>query len=103
MQDKPMTSVQTIRMGFLDSDDRLLLDFVFKDNIETVLITRRITRRMIVGLAQTLGTSSAIMERVPASHKTDMLIWEHLTALQPESGGGSAAVPEPAGLPRKPA
>ncbi len=86
-----MTSVTTIRMGFLDSDDRLLVDFVCPDRVFTLQITRRITRRMIRGLAQILATPNEVMSRVPTTHKIDMLIWEHLSALQPSS---DAAAPD---------
>jgi hypothetical protein len=94
-----MTSVSTIRMGFLESDDRLLLDFVYPDETMTLLITRRITRRMIQGLAQMLANSNAAMARVPASHKTEMLIWEHLSARQ--LGEGCDAGPAAEQPPRK--
>jgi hypothetical protein len=69
-------------MGFLEIDDRLLVDFVYPDRTQTLLITRRITRRIIRGLAQILAQSSAVMARVPLSHKSDVLVWEHLSALQ---------------------
>jgi hypothetical protein len=89
-----MTSASTIRMGFLEPDDRLLLDFVYPDETITLLITRRIARRMIQGLAQMLANADAAMARVPASHKTEMLIWEHLSARQPAMGGGEDAATE---------
>ncbi len=88
-----MSSVTTIRMGFLEQDDRLLVDFVYPASTITVLVTRRITRRMIQGLAQILATSNAAMARVPAPHKTEMLIWEHLSSLHPASGGGEGGGP----------
>lgn len=92
-----MNSVTTIRMGFLEQDDRLLVDFVYPASTVTVLITRRITRRIIQGLAHILATSNAAMARVPAPHKTEMLIWEHLSSLHPansgQSGGGPGGSP----------
>ena len=84
-------SITTIRTGFLESEDRLLVDFVYPDVITTFLVTRRITRRMIQGLAKILASPNATMARVPSTHKTEMLIWEHLSALNPantESAGG---------------
>jgi hypothetical protein len=98
-----MTSVTTIRMGFLDTEDRLLVDFVCPDRVFSMLVTRRITRRMIRGLAQILATPNEMMSRVPTTHKIDMLIWEHLSALQPngnsaapdDSGEAAAALPDP--------
>jgi len=91
-----MTSVKTIRMGFLTAEDRLVMDFVGADHTVTMLVTRRIVRRVIQGLAQILVQSSPVLPRVPASHKTDMLVWEHLSALQPGeevTAGDAAATP----------
>jgi hypothetical protein len=93
-----MSSITSIRMGFLESEDRLLLDFVYTDDILSLQITRRIARRMIHGLAQMLASPTPAMARVPASLKTEMLIWEHLSALNPAGAGGGA---EPAGSPSR--
>jgi hypothetical protein len=81
-----MTSVTTMRMGFLDTEDRLLMDFVYPDQTLSMLVTRRIIRRAIQAIADLLAQSSPVLARVPASHKTDMLVWEHLSALQLEGG-----------------
>jgi hypothetical protein len=89
-QSGEMTSAKTIRMGFLETDDRLLVDFVNAEHTQTMLITRRIARRIIRGVAQLLAQSSAVMARVPVSHKTDVLVWEHLSALQT---GNAATIP----------
>lgn len=90
-----MTSVTTMRMGFLDTEDRLLMDFVYPDQTQSMLGSRRIIRRAIQGIAQVLAQSSPVLARVPASHKTEMLVWEHLSALQLEGGeaGGDQAGP----------
>lgn len=81
-----MTSVKTMCMGFLDAEDRLLMDFVYPDQILSMLATRRIIRRTIQAIADLLAQSSPVLARVPASHKTEMLVWEHLSALQIEGG-----------------
>jgi hypothetical protein len=81
-----MTSVKTMCMGFLDAEDRLLMDFVYPDHTLSMLATRRIIRRAIQAIADVLAQSSPLLARVPASHKTEMLVWEHLSALQPEDG-----------------
>lgn len=91
-----MTSVTTMRMGFLDTEDRLLLDFVYPHHTLSMLGSRRIIRRTIQGIAQVLAQSSPVLARVPASHKTEMLVWEHLSALQLESGEAGEGG-EPAG------
>jgi hypothetical protein len=88
-----MTSISTLRMGYLDNDDRLLLDLVSAEGTLTLLLTRRLTRRMIAGMAQMLSEAGKAMERVPASHRTDMLIWEHLSAQQPAEAGGGESSP----------
>jgi hypothetical protein len=91
-----MTAVKTMRMGFLDTEDRLLMDFVYPDHILSMVVTRRIIRRAIQAIAQVLAQSSPVVARVPASHKTEMLVWEHLSALQPEEAeageGGEPAL-----------
>ena len=87
-----MTSVKTRRLGFLDTEDRLLLDFVYPDHVASMLVTRRIVRRTIQAIAQVLAQSSPVIARVPASHKTEMLVWEHLSALQLEEEAGTAEV-----------
>ena len=84
-----MNSVKTLRMGFLNTDDRLLIDFVHADRTDTMLVTRRILRRIILGMADILARSSPVVARVPASHKSEMLAWEHLSALQPEDQSGA--------------
>ena len=94
-----MTSVSTLRMGFLETEDRLLVDFVYPDQVHSMLVTRRIIRRVIQGIAQVLAQSSPVIARVPASHKTEVLVWEHLSALQPELAEASGAAGEkPAAL-----
>jgi hypothetical protein len=93
-----MNSVKTLRMGFLNTDDRLLIDFVHADRTDTMQVTRRILRRIIHGLANILAQSSPVVARVPASHKSEMLAWEHLSALQPDGKGGDAgeeSAPQP--------
>lgn len=82
-----MNSVKTLRMGFLNTDDRLLIDFVHPDRTETMVVTRRILRRILHGIAEILAKSSPVVAKVPASHKSEMLAWEHISALQPEGGG----------------
>lgn len=99
MLDESMIAPTTIRMGFLDSEDRLLVDFIFPEKSVTLLITRRITRRIIQGLAQILGSSNSKLARVPEQHKTEMLIWEHLSATQPGSGGGDKNADAPDRVP----
>ena len=81
-----MTAVRTMRMGFIDAEDRLLLDFVYPDRAETMLATRRIIRRVILGIARIIEQSSPVLARVPASQQTEILVWEHLSALQIEDG-----------------
>ena len=77
-------------MGFLDAEDRLLLDFVYPDRVESMLVTRRIVRRVILGIAQIIQQSSRVLARVPAIQRTEILVWEHLSALQPESDGAAS-------------
>ena len=92
-----MNSVKTLRMGILNTDDRLLIDFVHADGTDTMLVTRRILRRIILGMADILARSSPVVARVPASHKSEMLAWEHLSALQlegPGGGGGEETPPQ---------
>jgi hypothetical protein len=81
-----MASATTIRTGFLEQEDRLLMDFVYPDEIMTFAVSRRIARRMITGLAQILANPNGVMARIPASHQNEMLIWEHLSALNPATG-----------------
>jgi len=89
-------------MGFLEAEDRLLVDFIHPDRIRSVVVTRRIGRRMIQGLAKILANPNPAMQRVPASHKTEMLIWEHLSAVRPAAEGGGEATGNDA-PPRPPA
>lgn len=90
-----MDSVKTLRMGFLNTDDRLLIDFVRPEQTETMLVTRRILRRILHGIANILAQSSPVVAKVPASHKSEMLAWEHISAVQPEGQGGNAAEETP--------
>ena len=96
-----MTPVLTVKLSFLESEDRLILDLGMAATTETVLLTRRLTRRLITGVARILARQGSLPAHVPACHKTEMLVWEHLSARQPARSDDADAFPVQSG-PRPP-
>jgi hypothetical protein len=92
--------VQTIRIGYIENEDRVLVEFINPDSKATVLFTRRMMRRVIHGIASLLARSSRAMARAPVDVKLEVLIIEHQSAIQAAEAnapgaGGSTVPPDP--------
>jgi hypothetical protein len=73
-------------MWYVENEDRLMLDCTSINNERSIFfITRRITRKIIKLLAHVLVNSSQAMAKAPINYKTEVLIFEHLSAVQSEN------------------
>jgi hypothetical protein len=84
-----MAGTSTIRMGYIEAEDRLLVEFIDAESKVTLLFTRRVTRRVIRGIAQLLARSSRAMAHAAVEHKTEVLVIEHQSALQSVAAAGA--------------
>ncbi|MCJ2074291.1 hypothetical protein MKK68_01255 [Methylobacterium sp. E-016] len=77
----------SLRFAYSEPDDRLtLLAADAQDQAVHVALTRRLTERLINGLAHLLEQSSAVAVQAPAEMRDDIILMEHQTALY---GGGA--------------
>ena len=94
--------MQTIRIGYIEIEDRVLAEFINADRKVTYLITRRMMRRVINGIAQLLARSSRAMARAPIDVKAEVLILEHQSAVQATAASADSPGPQPAAEPPGP-
>ena len=80
-----MIEVKSINFGYDAVEDRLLLDCIGGDAARTLLLTRRITRRLLHGFANALETSSPAVRRAPAEVRREVIALEHFSSLAVES------------------
>lgn len=95
-----MSEFRRIAFGFVEEEDRLAIALVADEERVTLLLTRRLTGRLLRALAELLAKSSTVMARAPVDMKKDVLIFEHLSARQEEAAScpsaGDSAAPLPA-------
>lgn len=86
----------TLRFAYSEPEDRLtLLAADAHQQPMHLALTRRLTERLINGLAQLLEQSSAVAVQAPAGMRDDIILMEHQTALfgQGERPKGGEADP----------
>jgi hypothetical protein len=100
-----MMEASRISLAYVESEDRIRLDCGDGKGRLTLLLTRRITRRLVKGLADLLASSSLAVTRTPADLRREVIVLEHFSAVMAPSpqpaaaGGGEAADPaDPADL-----
>jgi len=87
---------QAVRLTllFLEREDRLLLLAANRDGAqEGMVLTRRLTARLINGLATLLKRSNVVASTAPEELKDDIVLMEHQGAIaagEPGTGRGSA-------------
>lgn len=90
----PLLTV-SLRFAYSEPEDRLtLLATDVLNHAVHVALTRRLTERLVNGLAYLLEQSSAVAVQAPAEMRDDIILMEHQTALFGQ--GEAAAGPEPA-------
>ena len=78
--------------GFSVIDDRLvLLARTVKDDVRTVMLTRRILRALLDNYVRILRDTSPAAARAPAPHREEVLHMEHLGALNESLPGANDA------------
>lgn len=83
-----MIEAKRITFGYHDVEDRLRLVCSNEEKSRCLLLTRRITRRLLSSFAKVLATSSAAAARAPAAVRQEVLVLEHFSSLHDETGHG---------------
>ncbi len=94
-----MTGSIRINFSFLEQEDRLCIEILREDLATRFLLTRRVTRRALKGIADLLVRTSPVMARAPLAQRNEVIHFEHLCATQPDHAGEAAtaaAAPDPA-------
>lgn len=91
----------SLRFAYSEAEDRLtLLAADARGQAVHVTLTRRLTDRLVNGLAQLLERSNALAVQAPAELRDDIVLMEHQDALY---GQGAAPQAEAVALPDLPA
>jgi hypothetical protein len=90
-----MSEFRRIAFGFVEDEDRLAIALVADEESVTLLLTRRLTGRLLRALTELLAKSSPVMARAPVDMKKDVLLFEHLSARQEEAGPASPSAASP--------
>jgi hypothetical protein len=70
-----------LTLSYDETEDRIRLDCADGSQAVRLLLTRRITRQLVRGFAETLATSSAVVARAPADMRREALVIEHMSAV----------------------
>jgi hypothetical protein len=93
-----MIEARSLQFRYDEVEDRLFLDCFGDESARTLLLTRRITRRLLHVFANALANSSPVLQRVPIEARQEVIALEHfssLAAAAPPSASGPAAPAEP--------
>ena len=78
----PPIIATNLRFGYSEAEDRLTLGAADAEGQAVhVMLTRRLTERLVNGLAHLLEQSSAVAVQAPAAMRDDIILMEHQTAL----------------------
>jgi hypothetical protein len=83
-----MIEATTITLSYSDHEDRIFLDCNDGTYLSRLVLTRRITRRLLSAFAELLEKSSIALTKAPADLRTEVIALEHLSAinqLQPKT------------------
>ena len=93
----------SLRVGYLEAEDRLPLLAADAAGLAVhAALTRRLTERLVNGLAHLLEQSSAVAVQAPAAMRDDIILMEHQTALYgagAPTGEAAEQADEPPALP----
>jgi len=77
-----MLQAAQLSFGYSEAEDRISLRVLAPEGrILNILLTRRITRRLLAGLTDILARSSPILGRVSTDDRIEVMVLEHLGAL----------------------
>jgi hypothetical protein len=76
-----MMNVTTVAAAYLEQDDRLALDCADGVSRLRLVLTRRITRRLLGACISLLERSSAVLAKAPPDLRSEVIGMEHLSAL----------------------
>jgi hypothetical protein len=86
-----MMETTSISISYSEGDDRLFLDATGVQGAGRLILTRRITRRLLSAFVKLLEKSSVALTRAPADMRTEVIALEHLSAMQqPQEARGPA-------------
>lgn len=81
-----MAEVKSVTFAYVEDEDRLRLDMSDGVNARTLLLTRRIMRRLLHAFANALVSSSRSVSRAPAEARREVFVLEHLSSLAADVG-----------------
>jgi hypothetical protein len=93
-----VVDVRTVNFRYDEVEDRLFLDCIGAERKRTLLLTRRIARRLLHVFANALASSSPSVNKAPADARREVIALEHFSSLavaQPKAA--PAGEPEQAG------
>ena len=88
-----MIEVSNITFSYSEAEDRLLLNCAGQSAAQTLLLTRRVTRRLLGGFAEALVRTSPSLVKVPADLRREVIVLEHFSSLATEVGSGNQPGP----------
>ena len=77
-----MLDATTVSVCYLQQDDRLALDCADGTRRIRLILTRRLTRRLLNACIGLLERSSAVLAKTPAALRSEVIGMEHLSALK---------------------
>ncbi len=92
--------VKSLTFAYDETEDRILLGCSNDSQSRRLLLTRRITRRLLSAFANVLKTSSRAVKQAPADLRREVIVLEHLASLSAEqpAAGGTVGAGDPAAL-----
>jgi hypothetical protein len=93
-----MIDATSITLSYSEVEDRVFADASDGRITERLILTRRISRRLLSAFVNLLERSSATAKRAPLDMRNDVIALEHLSAVSqpPEKGAPAKAGPNPA-------
>jgi hypothetical protein len=80
-----MMEATSISISYSEADDRLFLDTGDAQSAGRLILTRRITRRLLSAFVTLLEKSSAALKRAPADLRTEVIALEHAMSQSQEA------------------
>jgi len=90
---KPLAA-RSLAFRYGEKEDRLFLAAGREDETRSLVLTRRMTSRLVNGLARLLERSSAVVGKAPVEMQDDIILLEHQKAIQAVMKSERARGPE---------
>lgn len=88
-----MMETKSISISYDEADDRLFLDASDANGSGRLILTRRITRRLLSAFVTLLEKSSVALKKAPADLRTEVIALEHLSAVSQAQDVNRSAIP----------